>query len=484
MPLPPPPRKREQAVRSFFLPAVSLAHLSLFLLARRGDGWAGWAVYFAASAAVVLVIMLMRDLLTSRRRDRLPDVPGMLAWGGAALLEIGALYPAVSETRIVPAILFPSLSFLLSAVPAAIYSAVAFAWLLFSPDGNWPSAPWSASIAGLGGFGLLAGWMARRKIGAVESGRELMKEAIHESRLLVQPWENPEEEGAGGATPAAVERMGLLRSREELMDGVRRILDGILPFAGAEWILYVFPSPGTGRAFRVGASAHRGGDPGMDAGELTIPDDYIPVREAMLFRRTFLAEGEEAWKWQLSRGDGIDGHPTGVAAAPVCIEEKVAGAMLAMRFADGKWTEPAGQVLEMAAFLAARELSRAQRQYRMDRYLADQEGFHLLVRKIAEISETRDGEEKDPSPCRISHRVVPTRVRRSASSPGSCSTIGPRSSGRTGSGSIPEPSSLTAPRGRPRMAFTAPTRPSPSSTRRGGYPSTSRSSKAAFSQGP
>ncbi|MBI5342957.1 MAG: sensor domain-containing diguanylate cyclase [Deltaproteobacteria bacterium] len=394
MPLLPLQRKREQAARKFILPAVSLVHLSLFLIARRATGWADWAVFYAASAAAVLASIQFRDFFTDRKRDRLPDVPAMLAWGGAALLEFGALFPALSDTRIVPAVLFPSFAFLLPAGAAAVYAAVAVAWLLFSPDGDWPAAVRTASIAGLGGLGWIAGRMARGKLEGSASGSEMMEEAIHESRLLVLPWEDPEGE-AGKAAPAAIERMGLLRSREELMDGVRRILEGVLPVIGADRILYLFPSgAGPGRSFRIGASASRGGDPGTDGGELAIPDHYAPIREAMMFRRTFLAEGEDAGKWPIPHGGKKVACPTGVAAAPVCIEENTAGAVLALRFGEGGWNEPVGQVLEMAAFLTAREISRAKRQYRVNLYLADQEGFHRLVRRIAEISEKRESEEK------------------------------------------------------------------------------------------
>ena len=98
---------------------------------------------------------------------------------------------------------------------------------------------------------------------------------------------------------------------------------------------------------------------------------------------------------------------------PVCIDESVAGAILGIRFDETRWNEPAGQVLEMAAFLAARELARAKQQYRMNRYLADQEGLHLLVRKIAEISEKREGEEKGSVSMRKEvYRVTVEQARR------------------------------------------------------------------------
>ena len=391
MPLQPPPRKRELAARKYFLPAVSTIHLLFFLLARRGDGWATWGSYWTASSAVVFFYLLIRDLITARKLDRLPDVTAMLAWGGAALLEISALCPWVAETRIVPAVFSTSVAFLLPAGPASAYAAAAFLWLMFSPDGAWPTAVWSISIAVLGGMGFLAGRMARANIKGASTGREMMEDALKESRSLMLPWEDPDG-SVGRDSPAAVERMGLLRSREELMDDVRRILEGVLPVTGADRIMYVYQSTGPGRSFRIGATASLGGEQGC--GEISIPDGYAPVREAMSFRRTYISEGKEAEKNQVSTDGKTILRPNAVAAAPVCMDEIVAGAILAFRFADSGWAEPVGQVLEMAAYLAARELARAKQQYRMNRYLTDQEGFNLLVRKIAEISENREGEEK------------------------------------------------------------------------------------------
>jgi len=406
----PPPQGKDRVVRRYSVPALSLVHLLLFLVSRRGGGWTGWSAPWAASAFGVLAYLLFRDLLTSRRQDRLPDVPATLAWGAAGLLELHSLYPIVADSRLVPAILFPSVAFLLSAFPAAVYAAAAFAWFLFSPDGQWPADGFLASVGGLGGLGILAGRVARAKLRESGSGREMVQEAINESRSLVLPWENPEAAMEREYPEGEVERLGLLRSRDDLLDGIRRILEGILPITGADRILYVFPSPGQGRAFRAGASACRGGDSGNV--DLAIPDDYVPVREAMLFRRTFLSEGEDSGNWAIGQGSGREGRPTGVATAPVSIEGNVEGAILALRFAKGKWSEPVGQTLEMAAFLAARELSRAKQKYRANLYLARQEGFHRLIRRIAEASEKAGGERGESvSPRREVYRATVEQVR-------------------------------------------------------------------------
>jgi diguanylate cyclase (GGDEF)-like protein len=408
MPPPPPRQGKDRVVRRYFVPALALVHLLLFLFSRRGDVWAGWSAPWVASAISVSACLLVRDLLTSRRRDRLPDVPSTLAWGAAGLLELHSLAPAVADSRIVPAVLFPSIAFLLPARPAAAYAAGAFAWLLSSPGGPSPTAALVASIGGLGALGLAAGRLARGKLKQTGSGREMLQAAIDESRSLVLPWETPDA-ATDRDIPVEVGRLGQLRSREELMDGIRRILEGILPITGADRIAYVTPSAGQGRAFRVGASAGGRGETGSP--DLRVPDDYVPVREALLFRRAFHSEGEDAGNWAIRRGSGGEGRPTGVATVPVTMEGNVEGAILALRFADGRWSEPVGQSLEMAAFLVARELASAKKQYRAYRYLARQEGLHLLIRRIAEVSERGEGGGETVSPRREVYRATAEQVR-------------------------------------------------------------------------
>jgi diguanylate cyclase (GGDEF)-like protein len=94
------------------------------------------------------------------------------------------------------------------------------------------------------------------------------------------------------------------------------------------------------------------------------------------------------------------------------MEGNVEGAILALRFADGRWNEPVGQSLEMAAFLVARELASAKKQYRAYRYLARQEGLHLLIRRIAEVSEKgKRGSGEIVSPRREVYRATAEQVR-------------------------------------------------------------------------
>ncbi len=369
--------------------------------------WDGRTPYWAASAFGVLLFLLARDFIASGRRDRLPDIPSALAWGAAGALEFHALSPAMADTRIVPAVLFPLIAYLLSGWLSAIYGFAALSWLLFFPEGAVPEAGRLASIGGIAVFGFFSGLWVRWKLAEKSGDGKLARESIEESASLVLPWERlegAEEEMQGGGE--AVARLGLLRSREELMEGARRIIEGILPVTGAHIVLFVSPSTEPGRSYRVGASASHGGNPGM--GEISIPEHYIPIQDAMLFRRPFFTEGESAGQWALWEIHK-ERVPTGVACAPVRIEDTVVGAILALRFAETRWAEPVGHVLEMAAFLVAREIARAKQQYQANRYLARQEGLHRLVRKIAEIAEKGGGEGF--SPMREVFRVSTEQVR-------------------------------------------------------------------------
>ncbi len=305
-----------------------------------------------------------------------------------------------------PVARFPALGLLLPPAPAVVGGIAAAAWLL-SPDGGGAStAPWTASILGIGVLGTAAGMAVRRRLVRSKAGEDPVQEAIRESRALVLPWE-ASSDGDGAATAEAVDGLGLLRSREEHREGVRRILEGLLPATGADRILYVHSSNDPGKTFRVDSAASRGGEGG---GGGTIPGSFEPLREATFFRRTFFSDGGSGERWKLSL-DGKTERPSGIASAPVIVEGNVEGALLALRNADGPWNEPVGPALEMGAFFIARELGAERRRYHVARYLARGEGFHRLVRKIAEVSENGSGRD-GVSPRREVYRAASDQIRR------------------------------------------------------------------------
>src|SRR5512143_2843202 len=115
----PPPAIRPPAERIAgrgLVSLLALAHLLCLIVARGRDAWAPWAPYWAGSAFAVLGCLLVRDFVTRRRRDRLPDVPSAVAWGLAGALEVHALSGAVAASRVVPAVLFPATAYLVPPV--------------------------------------------------------------------------------------------------------------------------------------------------------------------------------------------------------------------------------------------------------------------------------------------------------------------------------------------------------------------------------
>lgn len=382
-------KRRARIAPSFFVPALSALHMLGLLLARRDGTWGEWAAYWAVSAFCVPFFLLARDVFASGRGDRSPDLRTALAWGAAGALEFQTIHPMLSDTHIVPAVLFPFFAWHLSARRSAVYGAVSLLWLLFSPDGVLPEPGRVLSVLGISTSGFVAVRMARRGTGGKPEERELVRDAIEQTRSMLLP----REKQAGNGTSGSVETLGrlrLLRSREYLMEGVRRILEGVLPITGADVVLFVSPSFGTGRSYRAGASAFRSGKP--FAGDPTIPENYIPVEEAMILHRPFFAEGEAARAFGIG-GEAGNESPSGVACAPVAFEGRVEGAVLAMRYGGDRWREPATHLLEMAAFLVAREVERAKRQYEADGYDAQ---LWNLVQKIAEIAESGGAKDLPP----------------------------------------------------------------------------------------
>ncbi len=379
MPRPAIPRRAERNAGRYLVPVLALAHLLCLLAWRRSGGWDPWAPRWAGSAFAVFAYLLVRDLV-ARRRDLFPDIPSALAWGAAGALEIHALSGAVAASRVVPALTFPAIAYLLPSLPAAGYAAVSAAWLSWSPGHGWPSLVEGVTTLALAGPGLWAGAAVRRGLGGSRAGRDMMRKAIEDSRSFLLPWE------AGGADsfPGGLDDLGLIRWREETADGIRRVLEGLLPMTGADVILFVTPPATPGRPFLDTVSA-QGRDRAFGE-RVVVPDSYVPVREATVFRRAFSATGEEAGAFGVAIGGRI-AAPTGVAAAPVAGAEKTEGAVLALRFGDGGLAEPAVAALEMGAYFVAREIAAGRRTYRSALYIAKQDAFPKLVRKIAEVSE-------------------------------------------------------------------------------------------------
>ena len=361
-----------------------------------------------ASAFVMAAFLLVRDLATSRRENRVPDVISQVAWGAAALLELNALSPGISSSRLVPAVIFPAFSFLLPALSSGVYALASLAFLVWSPYDGFAGGETFFSIAVMAALGTVAGRYVRTRLGSGAEGIVPGKPIGPGGSLVVLP-EKPDE-NAGTVNFEAPKGEDLLAMREmELEEGIQRVLEGIFPIAGAERILYVSPShhQGCPLVVRHVTPSEKGG-PGVFP---EIPETYVPLREAMIFRRVFFAEGEESSRWGLS-SNGRQEKPSGVAAVPVICEGTEEGGILAFRFEEGRWTEPVVPALEMGAFFIAREILGTRRGYRNERSLERQIGFYRLVRTIAEAAEKvgEDGIES-ASPRRLVYKTTAEQTR-------------------------------------------------------------------------
>lgn len=367
---------------------------------------------WAASALLGAGILLARELLPSRRLSHLPKFAFAASWAAAAVLQFHSLSPGLAESRIVPAVLFPVFPCILAPWTAAAYAAVSLAWLSWVPGSPPGLNTLTVSMTAMAALGLSAGfWIRHRLRGRQERGEPRGGAGVSEAESLMIPWQNPgREQEFAFETPEGRERIHQLHEIRTA-EGVRRVLEGILPASGAERVMFVTRSEDPGRPFLVRHEVRKsGGDPGAAT---LIPDSYVPLREAMIFRRTFFSEGEGAERWGISCG-GRTERPSGVAAAPVLHEGIEEGAILAFRYGGEGWPEPVVPLLETGAFLIAREVAEGRSRYRSDRTLAAWAGYHRFFHRVAELAE-REGvdESAGAAPRRGIYRVTAEAVRES-----------------------------------------------------------------------
>lgn len=398
------PPRAEQTARRYFLPVLALLHLSGFHLFRSGVVSPAHGGHWILSALATAGVLLIREAVPSRRQDRFPDMRSIAAWVAAALLELHAQFPVLAESRIIPAILFPLFAFALRPNTALVYGFLSFAWLSWVPG----TAPWidriSVSMLAMGVLGMAAGFAVRRIAGRREGGEGRGVSTIPREQVLLRPREDPGREPEGGidAAPGA----DLLRTHErKTMEGIGRVIEGILPASGADLVLFVARSDEPGRPFTTGPSARRGG--GSVGEGMSIPDSFLPLREALMFRRPFFRAGAESPRFRLpwiEHGNEL----SGVAAVPILHEGIEEGAILGFRTEPGDWSEPVVPLLETGAFLIAREIAEGRERYRSDRILAARAGYHRFFARVAELAERSDktGSGEVASPRQEIYRIT------------------------------------------------------------------------------
>jgi diguanylate cyclase (GGDEF)-like protein len=349
--------------------------LLLYLLQGRIPG----GIPFLLSAAIgplAATYFLVAYLLARRREDRVPDALPLLAWGAAAAMELHAFVPPVARTSVVPAALFFGLG--LKRPPTFSIPAIlcVSAWLAAVPG------PIEKGIYYLSAMALVAGGAGIAIRGKYrDSDREVdgVREAIARSRALVLPWE---ETGNAGipASGEMTEESSLLRREEELKDGIRGALDRLLGLTGASHVAYIARSGSPGSVLHEGVLLSRGSPVSR---EIRLPDTYVPLREATIFRKPFLEIGPGASRyapWESGPGSA----PAGVAAVPVFREGVVEGVLLAVRDEEGAWKDPVIPAMELAGHFVGRDIERMRALHQGDRYYLREKWYHGMVRKMAE----------------------------------------------------------------------------------------------------
>ena len=358
--------------------------IALFLLRERIPGEVPFLL-FAAIGPLATAYFFVAYLLDRKRDDRVPDLMPLLVWGSVAAMEIHAFVQPVARTGVVPAALFFGLA--LKFPPALSIPAIlcADAWLAAVQGPFEQEIIYTSAMALIAGG---AGMAVRGKYG--NSGRETsgVQEAIARSRTLVLPWEDSGYSGlpAGGEM---TEESSLLRREEELKEGIREVLDRLLGLTGASHVAYMARSVSPGSVLHEGFLRSQGSPVSR---EISLPDTYVPLREATVFRKPFLEVGAGARRYAPWKS-GPGSAPSGVAAVPVFREGIVEGVLLAIRDEEGPWRDPVIPAMELAGHFVGRDIERMREVHQGDRYYLHGEWYHSMVRKMAEV-----GTEGDPEP--------------------------------------------------------------------------------------
>lgn len=337
----------------------------------------GTAFLLAASPGFLAAAGFLATYLVSlRKTDFVPNPLPALFWSGGAAMVVHVLLPEVGGSMIVPGTLCFTLGLKCPLSLSAPAVTAVCLWLAAVPGPIGKSLvplAMTAILTGGAGAAMRNGYWARRRR---ENGGT---ERIGRSGSHVLSWEDGNT-GLKAAQAPATENSSLARREREWKDGVRLALERILPLTGAAHVAYTagpgFPGIGAGEGMLVSRDS-------PSPREITIPDMYVPVREATVFRKNFFEVGPCAAQYTpWSQRDRKP--PTGIASVPVLREGVVEGVILAIREEDGPWREPVLPILEFAGHFLAREIERTRELYMKDREILSGDWYHRMVRNMEE----------------------------------------------------------------------------------------------------
>lgn len=387
---PKPPQSLARSASRHWAAIVAPPYLLLLILLReRYPG--GWPVGLASAVGVLAFCYAAAAYLVAQRGgDLVPEREPLRVWGGVLAMEIHAAWAPVAQARVVPAALCFALGY--GARPAISAPAIAgvAAWLVVAPSGLHGWKEEVLSIAAMAVLAGAAGGSLRRSREQRKAEEGLSRETIERSRALVLPWEEPGPRGPEAA-PGSSEETVLFRRETELLEGIQRTLESLLPMSGAAHAAFLSPSRAPGGARHDGLLVSRGAS---GPKEFSVADTYVPARESIVFRRPFLESGPEARRyapWE----PGNRSAATGVAAAPVFRGEAVEGVLLAVREEEGDWPVPVLPLLELAAYFIGRDIVRTRTLHLGERYLLREDWYHQMVRTMAQVGRPGKAEPEE-----------------------------------------------------------------------------------------
>ncbi|MGE5248361.1 MAG: diguanylate cyclase domain-containing protein [Verrucomicrobiota bacterium] len=368
--------------------AVIVAPLYLLaLMAFRGPGPEPWLVALAPLLAIAAFGYAAVDyLLAWRDGTRVPDKEPIMVWGAVLAMELHAAVPAIGRSRIVPAALFFALGYGFPAGVSLPVIAGSAAWLGAGAV-HGSGAP--GALISIGAMAVAAGGagiILRRRRGSAAPDQKPGVRPAGEGHSLVLPWETPEGRGPEPSSDSPGD--AVLRRREaELLGGIQRTLEALLPLTGAAHVAFVSPSRAPGRASQDGILVSQGAP---HRKRFAVPDTYVPVRESVLFRKPFFETGAASGRfapWDAGKGARVNG----VAAVPVFDGDTVEGVLLAYREDEGPWDAPVLPLLELAAYFVGREIERTRVLHQGERYLLRQDWYYRVVRRMAQAGSSARG---------------------------------------------------------------------------------------------
>ncbi len=294
-------------------------------------------------------------------------MPVILSWLAAGLLELHALYPFIAGTRIIEAPLFMLFAWFLPVSDCFVASAIMSAWILL-----FRSVPISQDLAGIAANALMFlsfGFFLSRWIPwpqgflRIENRRRTSRGAWG---MDVAPASDFHPKPPAIDEPSPTDRLDHLRKFADPIEGIRRVIEGILPLGANDLLFFAQGDP-----LRIVESQPPGS--GLSLGA-PLPESMRPLAGRLLSNRRTVrsAPGETR---------------NGFALVPVPTDSGISGILGAVRSDETSTDEQTVQMLEQGAFFIGRELELKKRIESLYWEVERADCIYRLVGQIAAVAE-------------------------------------------------------------------------------------------------